>query len=404
MNIWIFNHYALPPGASGGTRHHTLARYLQDYGHRVVIIASGYNHWRRREEHLAAGENWRQSTVDGVPFIWLRTPAYGGNRSRMWNMAIYGLRAWRGSWLSATGERPDIILGSTPHLFATLAAQRLACRFRVPFLLEVRDIWPQSLVDLAGLSPRHPVIRLFAALEGYLYRRADRVLSLLPAAAPYLVSRGAAPGKIVWLPNGTDLAKIPVAADQPPAAVFTVVYAGAHGRANDLDMVLAAAGILEAEGWGDKIRFLLVGDGPEKARLQRQAAAASLRMVTFRDPVPKDEVFAILQQADACLLLLKDSPVFRWGISPNKLFDYLAASRPVLFGVNTPENPVEKTGAGLSFAPADPGALAAAVRKMFLMTPEERRQMGMNGRRYLEEHHDMRWLAGRLAEVMADYA
>ena len=152
MKIWIFNHYALPPGASGGTRHYTLARYLQDSGHRVTIIASGYNHWRRREEHLAAGESWRQSTVDGVSFIWLRTPPYGGNPGRMWNMAVYGLRAWRGSWLSAIGERPDVILGSSPHLFAALAAQ-LACCFRVPFLLEIRDIWPQILVDLAVCLP-----------------------------------------------------------------------------------------------------------------------------------------------------------------------------------------------------------------------------------------------------------
>jgi len=107
----------------------------------------------------------------------------------------------------------------------------------------------------------------------------------------------------------------------------------------------------------------------------------------------------------ACLLLLlKDSPVFRWRISPNKLFDYLAVSRPVLFGVNTPENQVEKAGAGLSFAPADPAALVAAVKKLFLMSPEQRRQMGLNGRLYLEEHHDMRRLVGRLAEVVADYA
>lgn len=403
MKVWIVNHYAVPPSEPGGTRHYSLARELVRRGHEAYVIASSFDHATRRDHRLAPRQTWRREVVEGVTFVWLRTPPYPGNTpARLWNMLVFADRVRRGNWLPAqTG--PDVVVGSSPHLFAALAAQRLANRFRVPFVLEVRDLWPQTLVDLGRLPSTHPAVRVFERIERYLYRRADRIITLLPGSVEHLVEKGADRRKVVWLPNGFDLQF--TLGERPPSAngdVFTVMYAGAHGLANGLDVVLDAAAILQSEGWDDKVRFLLVGDGPEKTRLQRRAAAEGLGLVRFDPPVPKREILGYMQQADVFLMLLRDSPVFRHGVSPNKLFDYLAVGRPVIFGVNAPNNPVALAEAGLTVPPENARALADAVRILSETPASQRLAMGQRGRAYVEEFHNLRKLGEELESILMD--
>ncbi|MBT9253591.1 MAG: glycosyltransferase family 4 protein [Brockia lithotrophica] len=170
--------------------------------------------------------------------------------------------------------------------------------------------------------------------------------------------------------------------------------------ANDLDRVLDAAHLLQKGGNGKAIRFVLVGDGPEKERLMQRAREMGLHNVEFRDPVPKREVFRVLAEADAFLLLLKEAPVFRFGASPNKLYDYMAMGRPVIFAVNSPYNPVQESHSGITVSDASPEALAQAVHALASLPREEREAMGRRGRAYVEEHHSFPRLAEQLEEIL----
>jgi glycosyltransferase involved in cell wall biosynthesis len=343
--------------------------------------------------------------VDGVRFVWLRTPSYRRNGAlRVVNMLAFAASTRWGRWRRLVSA-PHVIVGSSPHPFAAFAAQRLAHSLSVPFVFEIRDFWPQSLIDLGNLSRLHPFILVLSAIERHLLARAAEIVTPLPCAREYLVRRGVDGERVHWVPNGVDglpkLAPAPVGGSRP----FTIVYAGAHGLANGLDVVLDAAAHLQRIGPDVPIVFRLVGDGSEKPRLETRAAAEGIANVRFAPPVPKRDVPAMLAEADACLLILKDSPVFRWGVSPNKLFDYMAAARPVIFAVNAPNNPVADAEAGLTVRAGDPIALSAAAIAMARSAPEEREAMGLRGRalvaaEYTQEHLALRFEAALEAALL----
>lgn len=402
MRIWLINHYAIPPTSAGGTRHYNFAKQLQKRGHEVVIIAANYNHLSHRYMGSLKDEAELDTRFE-VPFVWLPVPAYKGNTlARFWNMLAFMNSILRNKILPQLPV-PDLVLGSSPHLFAALGAARLARRMKKPFILEIRDLWPESLVDLGRFTAKHPLIIVMKWIERYLYKHAQGVISLLPCADQYLIQEGVKPESILWLPNSVDLSAIPGDALIPPTnAKFTIMNAGAHGVANDLDTVLSAAKILENQGLSDRIRICLVGDGPEKARLKQRAVNENIHMVEFMDAVPKNQVYDLLKQADAFLMLLKNSPVFRWGISPNKLFDYLAMERPIIFAVDTPFNPIEKAKAGLTIKPSEPEALASAIYNLALTPKTELQEMAKRGKRYVMEHHDLFGLSLSLERLMQE--
>ena len=406
MNVWLVNHYAIPPGQSGGTRHFILARELVERGHRVTIVASSFDHTTRLEMHLRDGAPLKLEVVDGVRFLWLKTPPYKGNSvHRLWNTLVFarkvlGLRA------ADLGGPPDVVLGSSPHLFAAAAAERLARRHRVPFVLEVRDLWPQSLVDLGSFSQGHPFVRLLEGIERRLYRRAHRIITLLPGAAEHIAQKGGDPERIVWIPNGVDIRLLPAPTPPTPSDIFTYLYAGAHGLANHLDYVLEAARLVEEQHPEFPLRFRFVGDGPEKAGLIKRAQELMLKNVTFESPVPKAQIFELMVTADAFTIVVQNSPLYRWGISPNKLYDYLAMARPIVLAAPNLvfNNPVEEAGAGLTAPSDDVRAFARAIVDLARLSPEERWQMGLRGRDYVERHHNVARLADRLEHLLTEAA
>jgi len=405
MNIWIFNQYAHPPDLPGGTRHYDLGRELVKRGHQVTIFATSFHHYLHRETRLKPGEHWKVEDVDGLKFVWLRTPPYQRNDwRRVRNMVVFTLRAW---WLGRRLprlvpeiEKPDVVIGSSVHLLTPLAAYWVARRYRVPFVMEVRDLWPQTIIDMGELSAHHPIIRALQALERFLYHRAEKIITLLAQADKYITACGIPQEKIVWIPNGVDLSRFeglaPYVASEDG---LKVIYLGAHGKANALDIIIQAAKILQDQGYCE-IRFILVGDGPEKPRLMALAEELGLRNVEFRKPVPKDEVVKVLHFADVTVFVLRDLPLYNYGISLNKLFDYLAASRPLILAGKPANNPVNEARCGLTVPPQDPEALAEAIIQLYQMSPEERAEMGKRGREYVEKYHDIRKLAAQLESVL----
>lgn len=400
MCIWLVHHHAASPEQPGITRHYSLARRLQASGYDVIIIASAFDRLTRQPIFLGPHETFRLQAIDGVRFFWLRATAYRRHIvRRALNMVTFAIRLMRYARLG-TLPKPQVIWGSSPHLLAAWAAERLACMYDVPFILEVRDVWPQTLIDLGKYSPWHPGVKLLAAIESHLYRRADRIISALPYASTHMAQRGADIAKIVWIPNGVDFSLVPP--PTPPCqdsnAPFTVMYAGAHGLANNIELILQAAAFLSTRRCTRSIQFRFIGDGPEKPRLLQVAKRLGLQSVHFEPARPKSDIYACLASADVCVLTLKDAAVFRWGVSPNKLFDYMAAARPVICAVRAGNNLVEQARAGLCVPPDDPQAVADAIITLAGMSYQERWQMGLRGREYVEKHYNVDVLARRLEQ------
>ncbi|MFY0990304.1 glycosyltransferase family 4 protein [Halomonas sp. C05BenzN] len=410
-HVWILNHYAKPPEAAGGARHFQLARHLPGHGWRATLIASSVDH-PGGHQRLDNGEQARLETRDGVPFLWLRTASYRGNGGgRMKSMLEYARQAVRPGRLAGI-DRPDLIIGSSVHPFAALAGWWLARRHRVPFVFEVRDLWPQTLIDMGRLREGSLVTRAMRTLETFLYRRARRVLTLLPRARDYIVPRGVPAERVVWLSNGVDLDDYPDPVPppvRPPEMPLSLMYFGGHGEANGLEVLVAAMGRVreacERSGGAVPVQLRLIGDGPAKPALQRQATELGLdgRWVRFEPPVPKREIPRLAREADAFVITVRDLPrLYRFGISMNKLFDYMAAARPVVIASGAVNDPVADAGAGITVPPEDPAALAEAILGLAALPAEEREALGRAGRDHMEAAYDYRILAGRLAGVMND--
>jgi glycosyltransferase involved in cell wall biosynthesis len=393
LNILLINHYA------GSIRHGMefrpfyLAREWVRLGHRVRIVASSQSHIRAQAPDMQ-GRARLDETIDGVDYTWFATPAYRGNGlKRIVNMLSFVWRLLREGRALAQDQqnaRPDVVIASSTYPLDIWPAHRIARLAGARLLFEVHDLWPLSPMELGGYSRWHPFIMLLQAAENYACRHADAIVSILPKVRTHLEAHGMAPHKLHIVPNGADAAEwlradsaLPPQAEHVLAAARTgadcvVGYAGTHGLANALDTLLDAAALLR----GRRIAFVLAGGGPEKARLQRRAQAMALDNVHFLDPVPKHQVPALLRRFDLAYIGWQRQPLYRFGIAPNKLIDYMMAARPVLHAVEAGNDPVADAACGLTLAPEDPHALAAAILELAGKSAQEREAMGLRGQRY----------------------
>ncbi len=397
MRVWLINHYALPPSEPGWTRHYALARELIRSGHDVTIIASSFNHVTGMQMNCAHEKLCTFERFGEVPFLLLRVPPYRSKMARLWNMFVFAFEVWSGLGTRRM-RKPDIVIGSSLTLLAAFAAERLARRLRVPFVLEIRDLWPLTLINM-GMRPLHPAVVGFGIVERYLYRNADKIITLLPNASEHIVPKGARSNDITWIPNGVDMELMPFPQVPTPHDLFVVMYAGAHGLSDALDSVLDAAAILNKEAPG-RFCFRFVGDGRNKRALRRRVETEKIANVVFEDQVPKQKIFSILQDADAFIVSARKTSLYRYGISLNKLHEYMAAARPTIFAAESHNNPIAEASAGITVAPEDPRAIARAVQALAAMSTDERWAMGLRARRYIEEHHDFTVLARRLELVL----
>ena len=372
--LWLINQFANTPELPGHTRQFEVAAGLVGYGWQVEVFASDFNLTQRQYRRLRFPRLWSTERQAGIRWTWLWVSPYRHNNwKRQLNMLSFclhlALRLGPAAILGGfIGRAPDVILASSPQLPAAFTCLWIARLTGIPFVLEVRDLWPQVLIDQGGKSPSSAMVRLLAWMECLLYRHASTVVVLAKGAEPFVRERGAR--QTVWLPNGPDLVLFAPRPLPPDRSVFTVLYAGAHGDANALENVILAVRWLEQQQNPVRIRF--VGDGPEKQALIQ--LASDLKSVSFEAPVSKVQIPDLMAEADAILLSLRDVPLFRYGVSPNKLYDAYALGRPVITTVAGAINTeVEEHCLGVTAPPGDPKALADAIQRL-MNTPRAERQ------------------------------
>lgn len=411
-HLWIINQYALPKGTAGITRHGDLAHVLSKMGYRVTVFASGFDYLTRQRDR-SEGKSAHLTEHDGVNFVWLKTPSYQANDGkRIKNMvAFFKAMLLAGSF--GNYGRPDAILGSSPHLLSGLAGSLLATRYRKPFILELRDVWPDDLVALGALKEGSLTHKALQGLASHLYQRADKIITVPPKLHRYLANSGIRAEKIMPLPNGVfldqqELKAVPESLNSLFAQEqerFKVVYMGAHGVANDLGNILKTAVIIREKKpeLYAKLAFFLIGGGQQKEALEQEAKRLGLEHVHFHGPVDKAVVPSVTKKADALLVHLHEADTFnKFGRSPNKLYDYLAAARPVLYSTTDDSTILEQTGSGLTFEPNNPKAFAQALETVLTMPEAKRLAMGQAGRKAVEREHNLVKLAEQLAAAIEE--
>jgi glycosyltransferase involved in cell wall biosynthesis len=397
MHILLIHQAFAAIDEAGGTRHHELARFLAQRGHRVTVIASRVSYLTGAPVFLSPRTRG-QPQGDGITILHAYT--YNALHKSFVHRVVAFLSFMFSSFFTGLGvQNVDVVWGTSPPIFQGLTAWALARLKRARFLFEVRDLWPDFAVAV-GVLKNPALIKLALWLERFLYRHADRMVVNSPAYVEHVRSRGARQVELV--PNGADPAMFDpfdngVKFRQAHGLLnqFVVLYAGAHGMSNDLDVVLEAARLLETEA---DIRFVLLGDGKEKANLQARAAALGLKNVLFLPPVPKNEMGAALAGADACIAILKPIDAYKTTY-PNKVFDYMAAGRPVVLAIEgVIREVVEEADCGVFPRPGDAQDMANAIQ--FLEADRHHAAaLGRNGRQYLEEHFSRENLAEKLEKI-----
>ncbi len=398
MKIWYVSAYDQPRGQSPRTYDFSLE--LVRRGHDVTMFTNGYCHFTH-QDRLRPDEFWRVEMVDGIRVVWLKTHHYLGNgMGRGFNMISNFLRVLQSS--RSIADSPDVVLGPSVPLLTGWAAARLARRYRVPFIFEVRDVWPDALVDIGGLKKNGIIYHFFRYLEKQMYREATRISSTLPNLADHVIGSGSDPFKIVCIPNGVNLGPYIKrdSYDGGGGRQLVVMYVGGFGLDHDVLTIIRAAKILQDEG-DERFRFILIGGGVRKKQCEEEALLCQLRNLEFRSPVPKTSLPEVQSDADILLAAITDSKSYRFGLNLNKLCSYFASARPVLFSGNPPNNPVAESGGGISVKTEDARAMVHGLRALAQMEPSERVRMGEAGRSYAQTTLSMEALGDRMEKMLA---
>ena len=412
VHILLINHYA------GSVRHgmeyrpYYLAREWVRMGHSVHIVAASHSHVRTLVPMLE-GRDRLDETIDGIQYTWFAVPPYQGSGiARVRNMTAFVMRLYREAKDLAQILPPDVVIASSTYPLDIFPARRIAGLSGARLLFELHDLWPLSPIELGGYSRWHPFIMLLQAAENHACRHADAIVSMLPEVREHLQSHGMAPHKLHIVPNGADPAEWVADTPAAPALLdecvarlhasghFVVGYAGSHGTANALGFLLDAARLLR----NHPVAFVLVGTGTEKPALQQRARALGLANVHFFDAIGKPQIPAFLRRIDLAYIGWRRQPLYRFGIAPNKLIDYMMAGRPILHAVEAGNDLVADAQCGMTVAPESPRAIADGVLSLMALPQEVRAAMGQRGRQFALDRLSYPVLGQRFLHVLSGEA
>lgn len=404
MNILLINHYAGSTEMGMEFRPFYLAQEWLKLGHQVTILAGDYSHLRQNNPTIEA--DFQESEEGGIRYIWFKTGAYEGNGiKRALTMARFVGKLLLHAGKISKLVKPDVVIASSTYPLDTYAARAIARKTKATLIHEVHDMWPATPVELGGMSRSNPFIVAMQIAENAAYRKSDYVVSLLSCAESYMKQHGLRDGRFVCIRNGVVLEdwENPVPLPQTHLDVLTdlkkekfiVGYFGGHALSNALDTLLDAAKLLE----DTNIQVVLVGDGVEKKRLQQRAEDEGIHAVTFLPPVPKLAVPSLVSHFDCTYLAALSSPLYRFGICPNKLFDSMMAQKPIICAIDTPDPIIADHDCGVMAKAGDPQAVFEAICALANTPKEQLDRMGQNGRNAAVEKYNYTALAKKFSEL-----
>ena len=397
INIWLINQYSYPPGKSNWRRHFDLFKNFSKENYNIDIICGSFVH-DRKEEILNKGEKYRLINSEGIKYHVLSGILYKSKIVRMLSMIQFFFKVLFFS--KKLKDKPDIIYASSPHPFNGLAGMYLARKYKCPFVLEIRDLWPETWVAMGATTKKSIIYKVFAYIEKVLYKNADKIITLT-ANKDYYISVGVDEKKVEIVSNGVDLEKYDsLLKEESPVKLlenkFNVLYTGAHGTANCLDNILEVAKLIK----NDDIVFNFIGEGEKKEELIKKSEEYNLKNVRFYPPINKNLIPNTLKNGDVMIVVAKNTPLYKYGISFNKIFEYFASSKPIIFSGNVANDMVKEANAGISVEAENIEKIKEAVLSLYNMSEEERKILGKNGRKYVEENYDTKVLSKKIEKII----
>jgi glycosyltransferase involved in cell wall biosynthesis len=415
MHIWYIHHYGGGPGLGFYDRPYQLARAWQKQGHSATIFFSRFHHLLEKD----AAPN-SAFDIDGVSYIPVPARAYGNNGlsrlANMWDFSrnLYGAGKRWGKDIS----RPDAIIASSPHPFSIYPAHSLARCHAAKLIFEIRDIWPLSITEILGTSRLHPFVQMCAAAERFALGKSDLVAAVLPRADRYLADRGYGTKPFVWVPNGvTQQAEVDTDSFLSQEAVFAVrqmrewrsqglpivIYTGSIGKPNALDLIVKAIAHAASAHRNSGCALVVAGKGDQLESLRAFVKERDLSVIHFTGVLPKTDAIGLLKHADIAYAGLRNvEGLFKYGVSPNKIADYLYAGLPVLLPLAACGDPVSQSGAGIARKAETPEAVWDALHELIVMPEETRRALGKKGRTYMAREYDYDIIASRYIQAITN--
>jgi len=405
MNILLINHYAGSPKLGMAYRPYYLAQEWINAGHDVTILCADNSHLRRINPVIK--HNFDIIPENDVKYCWIKTPPYQGNGvARIRNMFSFFIKLRFNIGRVSKLIKPDVVIASSTYPLDNYIAARIAKKNSAKHIFEVHDLWPLSPMELGGFSKCHPFIVVMQAAENFAYKRSYKVISMLPKTLEYMIQHGLKESKWNYVPNGVVTEEWNKPSEIPESQKnlikklkdenkILIGYAGGHALSNSLQTICKTAEKLKND---KRFSFVLVGKGQEKQNLID--SYANLNNIHFLDPVPKLSVPTLLSYFDYLFIGWNRSSLYRFGISPNKVFDYMMAEKPIIHAVEAGNDIVKDANAGISVEPENPDEVVKAILKLTSMSEEELIKLGKNGKDYVLKYHDYKILAEKFLTII----
>lgn len=405
MKIWIINHYAIPPSMGGLVRHYYFTKFLKEKGHDVKLFSSSMIH-NSSVNMITDKSLFLEKNMDGVEYTFVRTSDYKGNGiSRIINMLQFPVRIWK---VCKKLEKPDVIYVSSPDPFTALSAIIMGKVYHVKKILEVRDLWPESIVQYNSISKKNIVVQILYQLEKWLYCKADKIVFTMEGGYRYIQDKGwdkkIDKNKVYNLNNGVDLEEFEYnrnnyKVDDPDLHddnLFKVVYTGSIRKVYNMDMIVECANQLKDI---PNIKFLIWGDGTEKVQLMEKCKGLGLSNIVFKGQVEKKYIPYILSKADINLMHWRKTELVHYGCSLNKLFEYLAAGRMIVSDVKNEYDLLERFNCGIVTDEQNEEDLCEAILLCRNMSQEEKNTYYQNMNVCIKQY-DFKALTEKLEIIM----
>ncbi|ALP91541.1 MULTISPECIES: glycosyltransferase family 4 protein [Clostridium] len=404
MNILLINHYAGSDYHGMEFRPFYMAREWKNKGHNVTILGANFSHLRKNNPVIE--KDFQEEVIDGITYVWVKTPQYQGNGvGRIKNISTFMWKLRTNYKMLADKYKPDAVIASSTYPLDIYPAHRIAKRCNAKLCFEIHDLWPLSPMEIGGFSEKNPAIVILQRAEDFAFKNSDVIVSILPNADKHIRERGFSTDKFVYVPNGILTGEkneapmektIERLQELKEQGYFLVGYTGNHSPANVLDTMIDAA----KKTTDEKVKYVLVGKGNVKNQLMEYAKANNVTNIEFLDPVLKDNMDNVLELLDIGYIGLKKQNLFNYGVSPNKLFDYMMASLPVIYAVEASNDPVKDSNCGISVPAENPEAVVEAVMKIKNLSEEEKIKMGGNGKKYVLDNHMYEGLADKFLNAL----